>query len=91
MTNDIIGIVGKVKEKYKVSLDEIKIELGEKNFNIETILSNLEQKAIFIGKGELNTLNKGDFENLIIEIKKMSGKLLVFMKMKKTKLLRLKL
>ncbi len=70
MTNDIIEIVGKVKEKYKVSLEEIKIELGEKNFNIETILSNLEQKAIFIGKGELNTLNKGDFENLIIEIKK---------------------
>lgn len=70
MTNDIIEIVGKVKEKYKVALDEIKIELAEKNFNIETILSNLEQKAIFIGKGELNTLKKGDFENLIIEIKK---------------------
>lgn len=70
MTSEIIEIVGKVKEKYKVALDEIKIELQEKNFNIETILSNLEQKATFIGNGELNTLKKNDFENLIIEIKK---------------------
>ena len=38
--------------------------------NIETILSNLEQKATFIGGGKLNTLEKIDFENLIIEIKK---------------------
>lgn len=70
MTTEIIGIVGKVQEKYEVALNEIKIELGEKFFNIETILSNLEQKATFIGKGKLNTLEKIDFENLIIEIKK---------------------
>lgn len=70
MTTDIITIVGKVQKKYEVALDEIKVELGEENFNIETILSNLEQKATFIGNGELNTLKKTDFENLIIEIKK---------------------
>ena len=70
MTTEIIDIVSKVQEKYGVALNEIKAELGEKNFNIETILSNLEQKATFIGKGELNTLKKIDFENLIIEIKK---------------------
>lgn len=70
MTLEIIEIVGKVEGKYKIALDEIKIELGENNFNIETILSNLEQKATFIGGGKLNTLEKTDFENLIIEIKK---------------------
>ncbi|PWH86689.1 SIR2 family protein [Brumimicrobium oceani] len=70
MTTDIITIVGEVQKKYEVALDEIKVELGEENFNIETILSNLEQKATFIGNGELNTLKKTDFENLIIEIKK---------------------
>jgi hypothetical protein len=70
MTTEIIDIVSKVQEKYGVALNEIKAELGEKNFNIETILSNLEQKATFIGNGELNTLKKIDFENLIIEIKR---------------------
>jgi hypothetical protein len=70
MTTDIIIIVSKVQKKYEVALNEIKVELGEENFNIETILSNLEQKATFIGNGELNTLKKNDFENLIIEIKK---------------------
>jgi len=70
MTTDIITIVGKVQKKYEVALNEIKVELGEENFNIESILSNLEQKATFIGNGELNTLKKIDFENLIIEIKK---------------------
>lgn len=70
MTTEIIEIVGKVQKKYEVALAEIKIELGDENFNIETILSNLEQKATFIGGGKLNTLEKIDFENLIIEIKK---------------------
>jgi hypothetical protein len=70
MTTEIIKIVAKVEEKYEVALAEIKLELGDENFNIETILSNLEQKATFIGGGKLNTLEKTDFENLIIEIKK---------------------
>lgn len=70
MTTEIIEIVSKVQKKYGIALIEIKAELGEKNFNIETILSNLEQKATFIGGGILNTLEKIDFENLIIEIKK---------------------
>jgi hypothetical protein len=70
MTTDIIEIVGEVEAKYKIALEEIKKEIGEKKFNIETILSNLEQKAAFIGEAILNTLNKADFENLIIEIKK---------------------
>jgi len=70
MTSEIIAKVGEVEKKYKKALKEIEKELGKDNFNIETILSNLEQKATFIGGGSLNSLNKKDFENLIVEIKK---------------------
>ncbi len=70
MTNDIVGKVGEIKNEYKIALEEIKIELGETNFNIETILSNLEQKSTFIGGGTLNSLKKDDFDKLILEIKK---------------------
>lgn len=69
MTSEIVEKVGKDK-KYKKALEEIKQELGQKNFNIETVLSNLEQKATFIGDGTLNSLKKTDFESLIVEIKK---------------------
>lgn len=70
MTNDIVAKVGKIKKGYETALEEIKIELGAKNFNIETILSNLEQKSTFIGAGTLNSLKKEDFDSLILEIKK---------------------
>ncbi|MDM1042565.1 SIR2 family protein [Empedobacter brevis] len=70
MTSEIVEEIGKLQEKYKIALDEIKDELGEKSFNVETILSNLEQKVLFIGKGTLNSLNKDDFADLIKEIKK---------------------
>jgi hypothetical protein len=70
MTSDIVEKVNEVEPKYKIALDEIKGELGEKSFNIETILSNLEQKHSIIGGGTLNSIVKSDFENLILEIKK---------------------
>ena len=70
MTNDIVSKVEDIKNEYKIALGEIKLELGESNFNIETILSNLEQKFNFIGGSVLNSLKKEDFENLILEIKK---------------------
>ena len=70
MTSEIVEEVGKVNAKYKTALEEIKEELEEKNFNIETILSNLEQKFSFIGKNILNSLNKDEFSNLIKIIKK---------------------
>ncbi|MGV7107475.1 SIR2 family protein [Flavobacterium sp. U410] len=70
MTSEIVDEVGKLDGKYKTALEEIKEELGEKSFNIETILSNLEQKVLFIGKGTLNSLNKDEFARLIQEIKK---------------------
>ncbi|TGL99676.1 MULTISPECIES: SIR2 family protein [Leptospira] len=70
MTQEIVKIAGEADKKFKNALEEISKELGESNFNIETILSNLEQKASFIGEGTLNKLKKDEFLNLIIEIKK---------------------
>lgn len=70
MTSEIVEIIGGIDAKYKTALNEIKDELGDENFNIETILSNLEQKLSFIGKGILNSLNKTDFAELIKEVKK---------------------
>lgn len=70
MTTEIVEDISEVDVKYKTALDEIKEELGETNYNIETILSNLEQKFSFIGKSTLNTLNKDEFAKLIREIKK---------------------
>lgn len=70
MTNDIITLIGDSDDIYKKAFEEIKEELGNTNFNIETILSNLEQKALFIGGGKLNGLSKSNFEDLITEIKK---------------------
>jgi hypothetical protein len=68
MTTEIVEKVG-IENKYKKALEEIELELGEKNFNIETILSNLELKALIIGNSVINSLKKCDFEQLIIEIK----------------------
>ena len=69
MTEEIIEEIGK-EEKFEKAFKEIKEELGAENFNIETILSNLELKVSIIGKSTLNSLRKADFENLIIKIKK---------------------
>lgn len=69
MTEEIIEEIGK-EEKFQKAFKEIEEELGKENFNIETILSNLELKVSIIGKSTLNSLGKVDFENLIIEIKK---------------------
>src|SRR5690606_15088954 len=70
MTSEIVAEVVKVEPKFQTALKEIEEELGECNFNIETILSNLEQKFLLIGKNTLNSLNKSDFSKLIKEIKK---------------------
>ncbi|WP_336703456.1 SIR2 family protein [Chryseobacterium indologenes] len=70
MTNEIVTELSDKDVSYKKALEEIKEELEEKNFNIETILSNLEQKYSFIGKNVLNTLNREQFFDLIKEIKK---------------------
>ena len=56
---------------YKKAIDEIKEEIKNKgfNYNIETLLSNLEQKVEIIGIGELNGLNIQNIKDLIKDIK----------------------
>jgi len=63
MTKDITEKINDHNKKYKNALNEIKSELYI--FNIETILSNLENKYQVIGNGKLNSLNKEDIQNLI--------------------------
>ena len=50
---------------YKNALSEIKTELGEKQFTIEQILSNLESKKLLVSLGKLNGLTKAELEELI--------------------------
>jgi len=63
LTKDIVNSLSETTE-YKVLFDDLKEELLG-NFNIETILSNLEQKIGVVGKGTLNGLNKEEFGVLI--------------------------
>ena len=70
LTNYIVEEIDKENEAYGNVLKEIKNELGEQNYNIETILSNLEQKFLIIGNGQLNSIDKNGFKDLIIEIKR---------------------
>lgn len=72
MTTEIVEEVGAKEKKFKKAFGEIKEELrlDEKDFNIETILSNLEVKASVVGKSTLNSLDRAGFEELITEIKK---------------------
>lgn len=67
LTNEIISELS-TTPSYKTLFDELKDELKD-NFNIETILSNLEQKITVVGKGTLNGLDKSGFEKLIKEYK----------------------
>jgi hypothetical protein len=68
LTKNIETELGKI-EKYKKALTEIKTEIGEDKYNVETLLSNLEQKRQIIAKGTLNGLNQKDFLELTIKIK----------------------
>jgi hypothetical protein len=53
---------------YKTALDEIKEELSIK-FNLETLLSNIEDKIHIIGNGKLNGLDKTGFDGLAKKIR----------------------
>jgi len=56
-------------EKYKTAILEIKQEIGVDKYNIETFLSNIEEKKHIIGKGTLNGLDIEDIKSLIAEVK----------------------
>jgi hypothetical protein len=68
MTKEVINELSK-NPKFDSALKEIKQEIGKEKFNIETLLSNVEEKRNIIGNGNLNGLEKDDFETLITEIK----------------------
>lgn len=70
MTEDVLSELNKNK-KFKAALESIIQEIGTDKFNIETLLSNIEQKKHVIGMGTLNGLNIDDFELLIIKTKKV--------------------
>ena len=71
LTSDIENELEKTSN-YQTAIEEIKKELENQNltYNIETLLSNIEQKINIIGDGTLNKLTKDDFEKLLAEIKK---------------------
>src|SRR5699024_3388536 len=71
MTSEIVEEIGNCNDNFRNALEEIKGELGDDNFNVETILSNLEQKKAIIGLGKLNSLNKKEFKELILRIKEL--------------------
>ena len=70
--------------KYEAALAEIYTELDQQgqSLNIETLLSNVEEKIRIIGKGTLNDLTKDEFiaigEKIREEIQKMSAFIQVF-------------
>jgi hypothetical protein len=55
----------------KAAISEIKTEIGSTKYQIETLLSNLEQKYQVIGKGRLNGLDKDRLASLITNVKKL--------------------
>lgn len=69
LTNQIVEELSDKNKKFKIALKEIEEELNSK-FNIETILSNIEQKAMLVGKNKFNGLEQQDFKDLIAEVKK---------------------
>ena len=56
-------------EVYKKVFDELKAEMTAAKFNVETILSNLEQKHLVISNGTLNGLSKDALGELIVTFK----------------------
>src|SRR5690606_19852765 len=74
MTSEIIQEICEKESKYIIVFNECKEEIGDEKFNIETILTNLEQKHSIIGKSVLNNLTKDEFRTLIYELKKLVRK-----------------
>ncbi|NKB32147.1 MAG: hypothetical protein GKR91_03525 [Pseudomonadales bacterium] len=71
MTEDIEKKLNEL-DKNKAAINEIRDELKTQNrsYNIETLLTNVEQKIQIIGSGTLNGLVKEDFKKLLKDIKK---------------------
>lgn len=70
MTNNIVNKL-RTNPLYNKVIDEIIDEITEPKFNIESFLSNIEEKRNIIGKGTLNGLQKSQMDELSKEIKRL--------------------
>lgn len=59
---------------FSTAIDEIEKEITPSEFNIESFLSNVEEKKNIIGGGKLNGLDRGGFEELAQEIQELIHK-----------------
>lgn len=57
--------------QYKNAIEDIKDQIGPDEYNIETLLSNLEQKQLVIGNDKLNGLNADDIQDMIERMKEL--------------------
>ena len=66
--------------KYKTAIEQIKSEFAGKKlkYDVEALLSNIEQKKEIIGSGTLNGLTSTNLDSLILEIKKQIRDILLY-------------
>ena len=69
MTIMIVSEVEKCSEIFAAAINEIRAEIGDELFNIESLLSSIEAKRAVIGCGTLNGLNSSDFAELATCVK----------------------
>ena len=71
LTSQIISELSHEDSKYESVLSELKDEIGESNFNIEQILSNIESKRKVVGKSKINGLTKNELDVIYLKITNM--------------------
>src|SRR5690606_25696660 len=65
MTKEIVEKLTSIEKRYETCFNQVKDEIGPEKFNIESILSKLEQKYEVVGRGELNGLDSDGLSKLI--------------------------
>ena len=69
MTIKIVSEVEKCSAIFAAAVNEMRGEIGDELFNIESLLSSIEAKRAVIGCGTLNGLNSSDFADLATCVK----------------------
>jgi hypothetical protein len=75
MTKLVVAETGAHSPEFENALNGMRDELGEADFNIETLLSSIEAKRAVIGDGNLNGLDAAGFEKLVVLVKTQVVKL----------------
>jgi hypothetical protein len=65
MTTQIVTKVDAHSTQFAAAAKEIQEEIGVSQFNIESLLSNIEAKRAVIGGGTLNGLSSVDFKEFV--------------------------